>query len=231
MRPLHRDAIDDKLNGMSPLTAHGACSRRHARVPQRIDDTIDPDPGVAVASLTLEEALIGLLAGGFNRCQDQDVLPIREGQDLVDDLVAALGSNRNVALRAKRLTDPRPENPHVIIDFRDRSDGRSRRLARGALLDADGRRQAMDVVDPRRLQLAQELPRISAERLHVPPLPFGIDRVDGEAALAAAAGPAANRHLTAGYVNGDVLEVVLLRTDHTDHVLPVAVDFFASRGL
>jgi hypothetical protein len=46
--------------------------------------------------------------------------------------------------------------------------------------------QAVDLVDVRLLHLAQELPRVGAQALDVPALALGVDRVEGEAGLAAA---------------------------------------------
>ena len=60
------------------------------------------------------------------------------------------------------------------------------------------------MIHARGLQSTQELSGVGAERFDVPSLTFGIDRVDGEAALAAAAGTGANRDLVAGNLNCDV---------------------------
>jgi len=46
------------------------------------------------------------------------------------------------------------------------------------LLDRDGRRQAVDLVDVGLLHHLQELPRIGRQRFDVAPLAFGIDGVE-----------------------------------------------------
>ncbi len=65
------------------------------------------------------------------------------------------------------------------------------------LLDGDGRRKAVDVVDLRLLHLADELPGVGAEAFDVAALAFGIDRVHRQRAFAGAAGAAADGHLVA----------------------------------
>ena len=58
--------------------------------------------------------------------------------------------------------------------------------AGAALLDGDGRREAVDVVDVGLLHLPQELPGVGGERLDVAPLPLGVEGVEGEGRLARA---------------------------------------------
>ena len=103
----------------------------------------------------------------------------------------------------------RVHNTHIVVDFGDRPDGGSRRPAGVLLLDADGGRQTVDVVHFGRLQAAQELACIGAERFDVSPLTFGVNRVDGETALPASAGSGADGHLATRDIDADVLEVVL----------------------
>ena len=43
--------------------------------------------------------------------------------------------------------------------------------------------EALDEVDVGLLHLAEELPRVRGQRLHVAPLPLGVDRVEGERGL------------------------------------------------
>ena len=66
------------------------------------------------------------------------------------------------------------------------------------------------MLDLRLRHLAEELPGVGGQRLDVPPLALGVERVHGQRRLAAAAGPAEDRHLVAGDVEVDPLQVVLL---------------------
>ena len=56
-------------------------------------------------------------------------------------------ADRHVAGRAVRLAEPGHEDPQVVVDLGDRADRAARRVARVLLLDGDGRREALDVVD------------------------------------------------------------------------------------
>src|SRR5205807_575415 len=129
-----------------------------------------------------------------------------EGQDFLDDLIGRLRADRNVTIGTVRLAEAGVQNAQVIVDFGDRAHGRARALAGGLLLDADGRRQAADVLDLRLLYLPQELPGVSRQRFDVAPLPLGVHGVQGERALAGAAGAATNRHRLARHRHADVFQ-------------------------
>ena len=59
-------------------------------------------------------------------------------------------------------------------------------LRGGLLLDGDGGRQAVDLVDVRLLHHLEELARIGREALDIAALALGIDGVEGERGLARA---------------------------------------------
>ena len=95
-----------------------------------------------------------------------------------------------------------------------------RGLRDGALLvDRDGRRQAVDLVDVGLLHLAQELARVGGQALDVAALALGVDRVEGEAGLAAAGEPGDDDEPVARQLDGDVLEVVFARAANDELVL------------
>ena len=107
-----------------------------------------------------------------------DARVARPGQHDVGDLRGALPLDGAAAIRAVRRTGARPEQAQIIVDLGDRADGRARIVSRRLLLDRDRRRQPLDGVDVRLLHQAEELARIRRQRLDVPPLPFGVDRVE-----------------------------------------------------
>ena len=70
-------------------------------------------------------------------------------------------------------------------------------------------RQALDEVDVRLVHLAEELPGVRRERLDVPALALGEDRVERQAGLARPGQPGEDDERVAREVERDVLEVVL----------------------
>ena len=95
------------------------------------------------------------------------------------------------ALPAERPPDPRVQEPHVVVNLCRRADGGARIADAVFLADRDGRRDPVDAIDVGLLHALEELARVRRQRFHVPPLPFRIDRVEGERRLAR---PAHARH-------------------------------------
>ena len=88
--------------------------------------------------------------------------------------------------------------------------------------DGDGGRNAGDQFGGGLFQPLEELPRVGRKRFDVPPLAFGIQRVEGEARLAAAAQAAENDELAVRNVEIDPLEVMHLDAAQSDKSLAVA---------
>ena len=88
---------------------------------------------------------------------------------------------------AEDLADLGEEQPQVVVDLGGGADGRAARLAGVLVRHGDGRRNAVDPLGGRLFQPFEKLPRVGREALDVAPLPFGIERVEGQARLAAAA--------------------------------------------
>ena len=103
-----------------------------------------------------------------------------------DDLLAGLGGDRPVALRAVPLADPGEQDAEVVVDLGDRPDGRPGVPPAGLLLDRDRGGEPVDPVDLGLGHLAQELAGVAREALDVPPLALGIERVERQRALARA---------------------------------------------
>src|SRR5690606_20448281 len=82
--------------------------------------------------------------------------------------------------------------------------------------DGDGRRNALDAVHLRAVHAVEELARVGTEGLHVAPLAFGIQRVEGEGGLAGAGHAGDDGQLAEGKVERQVAQVVLARTVDAD---------------
>ena len=101
-------------------------------------------------------------------------------------LVGALRRDRLAAARAVRPAERRKQHAQVVVDLGDGPD-RGARVGYGrALLDGDRRAQAGDRLDLGTVHLLQELARPRREALDVAALSLGVERVEGEAALAGA---------------------------------------------
>ena len=163
----------------------------------------------ALAEHLLEQVAELALAAAHQRGEHLDAGPFRPAQHLVHDLGGALAAHRLVALRAVRRAHPRPEQAQVVVHLRHRAHRGAGVAAGGLLLDGDGRGQPLDGVHVRLLHHPQELPGVRGKRLHVAPLPLGVDGVEGQRRLAAPAQPGDDGEPVAGDGDVDVLEVVL----------------------
>ena len=117
------------------------------------------------------------------------------------------------------MTDAREQQPKVVVDLGHRADGRPGVAAGTLLIDGDGGRQAVDLVDVRLLHLAQELPRVRRQALDIASLALGVDGVEGEAGLAAAREPGDDRQPVTGHLDRDVLEIVFAGTANDEQFL------------
>src|SRR5262245_55237407 len=118
---------------------------------------------------------------GDERCQERHLLARERTRYLAGDLVRALLTHLLAAGGAALLAYARIEDAQVVVDLRHRADRRARIAGCALLFDRDGRRKAAQMLDARALELPEELPRIRAQCFHVPALPLGVERIEGEA--------------------------------------------------
>ena len=196
-------AVDDHFDAMLPPPVD------LRRLVERVGLAVDPHADVSAGPHFFPEGFVLLADLDFQRGHEIKPRARRPLHDLVDDLVGRLRADRQVAAGTVRLAESRDDDPQVIVNLGDRADRAAGRVAGVLLLDGDGRRKALDVIQPRLLHLVDELPGVGTEAFHVTPLAFGVDRIHGQRGLAAAAGTAADGHLVAGNLDVDALEVVL----------------------
>ena len=176
---------------------------------------VDPDADEALPPGAIEDPVALGLAVLDERPEDEQARALRQRQDLVDDLLDGLALD-GVAVGAVRDADPREQQPQVVVDLGDGPDRRARVARRALLVDRDGRRQAVDLVDVRLLHLAEELAGVGAQALDVAALALGVDRVEGKAGLAAAGQAGDDDEPVARERDVDVLEVVFARAAHDE---------------
>ena len=205
--------INDELNRViaAPIELDLLVERAELPVDSRLRVAARAESG----KLLLELAL----AAAHDRREHVDALVPRIQHHHVDDPLERLARDRLAAVRAMRVADVGEEQPEVIVDFGDRADGRARIRSGRLLLDRDGRRQTVDQIDVGLLHLLEELARVRGQRLDVPALTFGIDRVEGERRFAGSRQARDHHELVARDVDVDVLEVVDSRSADRDPVV------------
>ena len=94
------------------------------------------------------------------------------------------------------------------MDLGQRGDGRARIRGGGALVDGDGRAEAIDAIDIRFFDLIKELAGIGRERFDIAALAFGVERVESEGRFAGTGHAANGDHPVPGQIDVDPLQVM-----------------------
>ena len=211
--PADDEPVDDDLDRVALVLVE----RRRLR--EVVLLAVDPDADEALLAGALEHPVALGLAILDQRAEDEEPRALRQREHLVDDLAHRLALDLAAALGAVRMADAGEQQPHVVVDLGDRADRRARVARRALLVDRDGRRQPVDLVDVRLLHLAQELAGVRRQALDVPPLALGVDRVEGEAGLARARQAGDHDEPVARERDVDVLQVVFARAAHDNSIL------------
>ena len=201
----HDDAVDHHVDVVLVLLVE----RR--RVGDLVEFAVDLDALEALLLQLGEFLAVLALAAAHDRRQDVEPRAFVDGEHAVDHLADRLALDRQAGRRRIGDADAREEQAHVVVDLGDGADRRAR-IARGRLLlDRDGRRQAVDLVDVRLLHHLEELAGIGRQALDIAALALGIDRVEGERRFARAGQAGHHDQRVARQVEIDVLEIVLAR--------------------
>ena len=136
---------------------------------------------VAVLGGPLGDIRVKTLAIADHRGKQQQIAALfhlrRESQA---ELVAGLGLDGNLAVRAILRAEARKEQADEVVNLRDGGDGAFAAAAAVALLDADGGRDAGDQIHVRPGHLIDELPGIDIHGVEEPALALGEQQVEGE---------------------------------------------------
>ena len=179
---LHREPVDDDLDVVLLVLLQRRQDGRVVRdLVQPDDRAVDPGPRVPLGLQFLEQLGVLALAAADHRGEHLEPGALVKLEHPVHDLLRCLPGDRAAADRAVRLAGPGEQQPQVVVHLGDRADGGPRVAARGLLVDGDGGRQAVDEVDVGLVHLAEELPGVGGQRLDVPPLALGEDRVERQA--------------------------------------------------
>ena len=164
---------------------------------------------------SLRELLVGPFLLSDDGGEDRDHARVFS-RDLVGDLIGSLGCDGDIVFGTVRRPDPGIEETEVIVDLGDGADRAAGVLGGRLLLDGDGRREPLDGVDVRLLHDAEELPGVRGEGLDVPPLSFGVERIERERRFAGAGDSGDDDELVPGDRDADIFEVVLAGTFDDD---------------
>ena len=189
---------------------------QHRRFREFVKRAVDLDPLKTFLEVFGELLAVLALAAAHHRRQQIEPCAFRQRQHAVDHLRHDLAFDRQAGRGRIGDADPGPEQPHVVVDFGDGADRRARVLRGGLLLDGNGRRQAVDLVDVRLLHHLQELARIGRQRFDVAALALGVDGVEGERGLSRAGQAGEHDQFVARDFQVHILEVVLARTANGD---------------
>src|SRR5699024_8907290 len=135
--------------------------------------TVDADPAEPLLLELTEQVGVLPLAPPDDGCEHLEPKALIERDDAVDDLLWSLPCDRLSALRAVWTTGACVQQPQVVVDLGDRSDGGTRVARRRLLVDRDRRRQPLDEVDVGFVHLAEELPGVRRQRLDIASLALG----------------------------------------------------------
>jgi hypothetical protein len=179
---------------------------------------VDPDTGEAALGQLFEHPPVLALASPHHWREHHEARLLGEGKYLLDHLLRRRGGDGEATDVAVRPPCAGVEQTQVVVDLRYRGDRGAGVVGRGLLVDGDSRRETVDVVDVGLIHLAEELPGVGREALHVAALPLRVDGVECKRRLAATREPGHHHHHIARHGDRYVLEVVFARPPHDDLV-------------
>ena len=168
------------------------------------------DPGVALLREQVEHLVLGEVVRHGDGEGDEGAAG-SGSQQLVGDALGGVPPDRPAALPAVQRGGPGVEQLQVVGQLGHRADRRARGAHRVGLVDGDGRGDAVDPVDARLVHALEELPGVGGEGLDVPALALGVEGVEGQRGLAAAAHAGHHDQLPERQLQVEALQVVLPR--------------------
>ena len=156
----------------------------------------------------LDRLAVLTLSAANDRSEDHHPRAGRPGEERFQDLLRRLLADGRAALVTGRFAQSSVEQPQVVVDLGDGGHRAAGIVAAGPLIDGDGWLQALDQIDVGPFELMEELPGVGREAFDILPLSFGIERVEGQRALARSARAGNDDQPIAGQGQFEVLQVV-----------------------
>ncbi len=145
--------------------------------------SVNAKAAIALLADMLQELLVLPLLPPHRLGHDHEAGTLRQLQQLIQHLVQGLLVYGLAALGAMRMSHPGKQQPEIIVNLRYRPYRGAGIAAGGLLVNGNGRGKPLNIVHLRLVHLPQELAGIGGQRLHVPPLPLGIDGIKGQGGL------------------------------------------------
>ena len=153
---------------------------------QIIQDAIHTHTGKTLLAGIVKHLLMFALFAPNHRRQHDKPGADAQGLHPIHDLVNGLTGDLLATLGAMGHTHSGPQKTQIIVNFRYRTHRGTGIAGCGLLVDGNCRRKAIDAVHIGLVHLAQELPGIAAEALHIPALAFGKNSIKCQAGFAGA---------------------------------------------
>ena len=174
----------------------------------------------------LEKLLIVAFTVVDQRSEHVDFLPLVALEDERHDFLLGIFHHRLAGEIAAGLAPAGVEQAKEIIDLGGGADGASRIAVYGFLLDGDYGRKAGDAVYVGTFERSEHVAGIGGERLDISPLALGVDGIERQRRLAAAAEARDYGERPVGNAHVNIFEIVDPRSDHLQARLDGFVIFF-----
>ena len=146
-----------------------------------IENAIYANTGKAAFSGILKNLNMLAFFPADHRRKDNKSCSLPHSLNTVNNLVNGLPADFLAALGTMRNTNTRPQQPQIIIDFRNRTHSGSGVFRCGFLINGNSWRKPVNAIHIRLVHLSQKLTGIGTQTLHITPLTFRINRIKGKA--------------------------------------------------
>ena len=176
----HFDTVNDDFNvmGLVPVEHHAELDFAQL--------SVHTNPGETCLTDMLEEFAVMALPTSDAGGKDADSFPFEVIENQVCNLFLGVTDHLFSGIIGVGFANAGIQQSEEVVDLSDGPHGRSGVFVYGFLLNGDDRAQAGDLIDVWAFHIADELPGVGRETLHIAPLPFGIDGVEGQGRLTAA---------------------------------------------
>ena len=180
---------------------------------------IDARPAIAQASRPGDYFFVESFPAPHDGAENHHFFAAVRAGNPIKNLAAAQRADLPPALNAVLFADLRVEQTQIVINLRDRRDGRILSPLAEPLLDSDGGWNAGKQIDVRLRHDLKKLPRVSGKAVEVAPLSFRVNDVESQRRFARPAQAGDDHELISRDVEADIFEIVLLGADNSNGVL------------